>query len=51
MKRALTALAAALALAPAAAAQRPTVDAFFESMAIRVAPGQESQFVVGDNIA
>jgi glycogen debranching enzyme len=50
MKRTLTALAAALALAPAAA-QRPSVAAFYDAMAIRVAPGQQAQFVVGDNIA
>ncbi len=50
MKRSLVALSAALALAPAAA-QRPPVAAFYDAMAIRVAPGQESQFVVGDNVA
>jgi len=50
MKRILLASAAALVLAPAAA-ERPGVDAFFDAMAIAVAPGQQSMFVVGDNVA
>lgn len=45
-------LAIALAFAPApAAASGPGVDAFFDAMAIVVAPGQQSQFVAGDNVA
>lgn len=32
------------------AGQKPTVDAFFDAMAIAVAPGQQSQFVAGDNL-
>ncbi len=46
-----TLLAAALALPLAAAAAPPGVDAFFASMAIAVAPGQQSPFVAGDNVA
>ena len=49
MKRTLLALAAALTV-NAAAAQVPGVDAFFDAMAITVAPGQQSQFVAGDNL-
>ncbi len=50
MKRTLIAAALALAL-PAAAGQVPGVDAFFDAMAITVAPGQQSKFVTGDNLA
>ena len=50
MKAALT-LAAALAAPLACAADKPGIDAFFDAMAIRVAPGQQKQFVVGDNVA
>jgi glycogen debranching enzyme len=49
MKRTLLALAASLTLHPATA-QVPGVDAFFDAMAITVAPGQQSQFVAGDNL-
>ncbi|WLI88181.1 amylo-alpha-1,6-glucosidase [Massilia sp. R2A-15] len=49
MKRTLLALAASLALHPAMA-QVPGVDAFFDAMAITVAPGHQSQFVAGDNL-
>jgi glycogen debranching enzyme len=51
MKRTVIAIAAALALPFAAAGQKPGVDAFFDAMAIAVQPGQQSQFVVGDNLA
>ncbi len=52
MKKTLLGLAISLALAnvPAAAGRKPGVDAFFDAMAISVAPGQQSRFVVGDNI-
>ncbi len=50
MKYLLT-LAAALAMPPAAVAAKPGVDAFFDAMAISVAPGQQSRYVVGDNLA
>lgn len=45
------AVAAALALPLAAQAGKPGVDAFFDAMAITVAPGQQSRYVVGDNVA
>lgn len=52
MKKTIAALAAALAMPLAfAVAQRPPADAFFDAMAIRVAPGQQSQFIAGDNLA
>jgi glycogen debranching enzyme len=35
----------------AATASRPDVDSFFDMMAIAVAPGQQAQFVAGDNVA
>ncbi|MEJ7807186.1 MAG: hypothetical protein WKG03_14835, partial [Telluria sp.] len=44
-------LAIALALPLACAAQKPDVDTFFASMAIKVAPGRQAQFVAGDNVA
>jgi glycogen debranching enzyme len=44
-------LAAMLAATSALAADKPGVDAFFDAMAIRVAPGEQRQFVVGDNVA
>lgn len=50
MQRTLIAIAASLVL-PVAAAQVPGVDAYFDAMAITVAPGQQSQFVTGDNLA
>ena len=50
MKAALL-LGAALAAPLAGAADKPGMDAFFDAMAISVAPGQQRQFVVGDNIA
>jgi glycogen debranching enzyme len=49
MKHTLLALAASLTLHPAIA-QVPGVDAFFDAMAVTVAPGQQSQFVAGDNL-
>ena len=51
MKRTIIALAAALALPLATAGQVPGVDAFFDAMAITVAPGQQAQFVSGDSLA
>ncbi len=51
MKHTCVALAAALAFPAAMAAQRPGLDAYFDAMAIAVAPGQQSQFVAGDNVA
>ncbi|RSZ57728.1 glycogen debranching protein [Massilia atriviolacea] len=50
MKHLIT-LAAAIAMPLAASAAKPGVDAFFDAMAIAVPPGQQSQFVVGDNLA
>ena len=50
MKAALT-LAAALAAPLGCAADRPGIDAFFDAMAIKVAPGEQKQFIVGDNVA
>ena len=50
MNKTLLALAAALAI-PIAAAAPPGVDAFFAAMEIDVKPGQQSQFVAGDNVA
>lgn len=50
MKHLMT-LAAALAMPLAASAAKPGMDAFFDTMAISVPPGQQSQFVVGDNLA
>lgn len=49
MRRTVLALAALLAMPAAYAA--PSVDAFFDAMAIHVKPGQQSQFVAGDNLA
>ncbi len=51
MKRTALSLALALALPLAHAAHKPGVDAFFDAMAISAAPGQESRFVAGDNLA
>lgn len=51
MRRLALALAICLALPAAQAAPVPAVDAFFDAMAISVKPGQQSQFVAGDNIA
>jgi glycogen debranching enzyme len=45
------ALCIALALPLAASAQKPGMDAFFDAMAITAAAGQQSRFVVGDNVA
>ena len=50
MNKTLLALAAALTI-PLAAAAPPGVDAFFAAMEIDVKPGQQSQFVAGDNVA
>lgn len=50
MKPALL-LSLALAAPLAGAADKPGMDAFFDAMAIRVAPGQQRQFVIGDNVA
>ncbi|NHZ98207.1 amylo-alpha-1,6-glucosidase [Massilia sp. CCM 8734] len=47
----LITLAAAMTMPLAAMAGKPGVDAFFDAMAISVPPGQQSQFVVGDNLA
>ncbi|MCE3603948.1 hypothetical protein LXA47_10075 [Massilia sp. P8910] len=47
----LITLAAAIAMPLTAAAGKPGVDAFFEAMAISVPAGQQSRFVVGDNMA
>lgn len=44
-------IAALLALPAAHAARIPGIDAYFDAMAIRVAPGQQSQFVAGDNLS
>ena len=49
MKKALAAIGLTLPLACAAAV--PGVDAFFDAMAIEVAPGRQAQFVAGDNVA
>jgi glycogen debranching enzyme len=51
MRPTLLALSLAFALAPAAAVDKPGVDAFFEAMAIEAAPGQQARFVAGDNLA
>jgi glycogen debranching enzyme len=51
MKKLIIALSAAFALPLAHASGKPGIDAFFDAMAISVAPGQQSQFVVGDNVA
>ncbi|WP_426173878.1 amylo-alpha-1,6-glucosidase [Massilia sp. TWR1-2-2] len=51
MRRTMMALAAALAMPLAAAGAVPGVDAYFDAMAITVAPGQQAQFVSGDNLA
>ena len=50
MNKTHVALAAALTM-PIAAAAPPGVDAFFTAMQIDVKPGQQSQFVAGDNVA
>jgi len=53
MKRAsriLPMLAMLAACAHAQAQQRPTVDALFDAMAISVPAGQQSRYVVGDNL-
>ncbi len=53
MTRALRTLALSLGLGLplACAAKVPGVDAFFDAMSISVAPGQQAQFVAGDNLA
>ena len=51
MKRSLLSLALALAFSTAGAVDKPGVDAFFDAMAIRAAPGQQARFVAGDNLA
>ena len=51
MKRSLLALSLALAFNAAGAVDKPGVDAFFDAMAIQAAPGQQSRFVAGDNLA
>jgi glycogen debranching enzyme len=51
MRRTMMALAAALAVPLAGAGAVPGVDAYFDAMAITVAPGQQAQFVSGDNLA
>jgi glycogen debranching enzyme len=45
----IVALFAALACLPAAASTK--ADAFFDKMAITVAPGQQAHFIAGDNLA
>jgi glycogen debranching enzyme len=47
----LTAAFSILLSLPAAAGSVPDVEKFFDSMAISVQPGQQSRFVVGDNLA
>lgn len=44
-------MAVAMALPLAVTAQVPGVDAYFDAMAIAVAPGHQAQFVTGDNLA
>ncbi len=51
MKRTLIAIAASLAFPLAIAGQVPGVEALFDAMAITARPGQQSQFVAGDNLA
>jgi len=51
MRRSLLVLSLSLALTSAAAVEKPGVDAFFDAMAIEAAPGQQSRFVAGDNLA
>lgn len=51
MKHRIMALATACALPLAALAQTPAIDTFFDAMAIAVAPGQQAQYVAGDNVA
>ena len=51
MKRSLLSLALAFAFSTAGAVDKPGVDAFFDAMAIRAAPGQQARFVAGDNLA
>jgi glycogen debranching enzyme len=51
MRRTMMALAAAMAMPLAAAGAVPGVEAYFDAMAITVAPGQQAQFVTGDNLA
>ena len=50
MNKTLAVIATALTI-PMAAAAPPGVDAFFAAMEIDVKPGQQSQFVAGDNVA
>lgn len=47
MKKTLIAMLLAAPMGAAAS----SADAFFDAMAIRVAPGKQAQFVVGDNVA
>ena len=52
MRSIAAAIAFAFALPLAGAADgRPGVDAYFDAMAIAVKPGEQRQFVVGDNLA
>ena len=51
LARPLLALALALAFHGAGAVEKPGIDAFFASMAIEAAPGQQARFVAGDNLA
>ncbi|MFD2366592.1 amylo-alpha-1,6-glucosidase [Pseudoduganella sp. GCM10020061] len=50
MKKLVLAVGAALTIMQAQAAQKPGPDAFFNEMAIAVAPGEERHYVVGDNV-
>ncbi len=52
MRQLCATLVLALTLPLASAAdKKPGVDAFFDAMAIDVAPGEQARFVVGDNLA
>lgn len=51
MQRPLPCLALAFVFGSAGAVEKPGVDAFFDAMAIQAAPGQQSRFVAGDNLA
>lgn len=51
MRRSILSFCLALLLAPAAAVEKPGVDAFFDAMAIEAAPGRQARFVAGDNLA
>ena len=50
-KRIVIYIVAVATMSGAGAATRPAVDAFLDTMAIAVTPGQHSRFVAGDNVA